>query len=82
MVCPKCGSENVNVQMVTETKMKNKHHGFIWWICIGVWWVPVKWLLFTFPALIFALFGSKKKEAKTVHKTMCVCQNCGHSWKA
>ena len=25
MKCPKCGSENVNVQMVTESKLKTKH---------------------------------------------------------
>ncbi len=26
MKCPKCASENVNVQMVSESQLKNKHH--------------------------------------------------------
>lgn len=30
MVCPKCGSENVSVQMVTETQLITKHHGILW----------------------------------------------------
>lgn len=29
MKCQKCGSENVNVQMVAETQLANKHHGII-----------------------------------------------------
>ena len=35
--CPQCGSTNVNVQMVTDTKLVDKHHGCLWWVCIG-WW--------------------------------------------
>lgn len=38
MNCPKCGSENVNVQVVNEVELKNKHHSVIWWICIGWLW--------------------------------------------
>ena len=26
----------------------------------GWWWVPIKWLFFTLPALIFAIFGRKR----------------------
>ena len=29
MKCPKCGSENVSVQVVTETELKEKKHGVI-----------------------------------------------------
>lgn len=50
MKCPKCGSENVNVQMVTETNLKTVHHGLFWWLFIGWWWWPIKWLVFTIPA--------------------------------
>ncbi len=32
------------------------------------------------PALIFAIFGSKKQKAVNKQKTVCVCQNCGYSW--
>ena len=29
MKCPKCGSENVNVQMVTESKLKDKRNTMV-----------------------------------------------------
>ncbi len=82
MVCPKCGSEHVNVQMVTETQLKNKRHGLLWWLFIGIWWVPFKWFVFTIPALIIKIFAPKKQTLKTKHKSMCICQNCGHHWEA
>ena len=39
MKCPNCGSENVNVQLVTETQLKDKHHGCLWWLCVSWWWI-------------------------------------------
>ena len=82
MKCPKCGSENVTVQMVTETQLKEKKHGVMWWLLIGWWWIPTKWIIFTVPALIVKIFAPKKYETKTTHKNMAICQDCGHSWKA
>lgn len=82
MKCPKCGSENVNVQMVSETELKTKHHGAIWWICVGWWWIMIKWICFTVPALIVKLFRPKRYNTKTTHKSMCVCQNCGYHWES
>lgn len=76
MTCKKCGSENVSIQAVTT--IKNKHHGFLWWIFIGFWWVPFKWLFLTLPALLFKLFGSKKIQSKT--HSEAVCQGCGYHW--
>ena len=82
MVCPKCNSENVNVQIVNESHLKTAHHSIIWWLLVGWWWVFIKWLIFTLPALIFKIFGIGKKK-KIVNKTykMAVCQNCSNSWK-
>ncbi len=82
MKCPKCGSTNVNVQMVTETQLKTKHKGLLWWLCIGWLWVPIKWFFFTIPALIVKIFAPKKYKLKTMHSSMCVCQNCGYHWNA
>ena len=82
MVCPKCKSENVTTQIVQKMQLKDKHHGIIWWLCIGWWWVPIKWMCFTLPALLFAIFGRKKQKIVTKNKTMCVCQNCGNTWNA
>lgn len=82
MVCPKCNSSNVTVQVVSETQLKTKHKGLLWWCFIGWWWFFVKWLVFTIPALIVKIFSPKKYKAATVHKSMCVCQDCGNSWQA
>ena len=81
MKCPKCGSENVNVQMVTETKLKKKH-SIVYWLLIGWWLEPIMWLIFTIPMLIIKIFKPKNYKTKTTHKSMCVCQACGNSWKA
>lgn len=80
MQCPKCGSENVQVQVINEVKLKNKHHGVIWWIFVGWWWLMIKWLFLTIPALIVKIFSRKKQKAKNIQRTMCVCQSCGNTW--
>jgi hypothetical protein len=67
--------------MVTETNLKEKKHGVIWWLCVGWWWLPIKWLVFTLPALLIALFKPKKYKTETRTKKMAVCNNCGKSWK-
>ena len=91
--CPKCGSFNVNVQMVengsvgtSRTKITKKHKGLLYWLIFGWWLQPMIWI-FTVPFKM--LFGSKKTVGKattitankTLNKSMAVCQNCGHSWK-
>ncbi|MBR5031905.1 MAG: hypothetical protein IKX49_04270 [Clostridia bacterium] len=81
MICPKCQSSNVNTQIINEVTLKTAHHGIIWWLLVGWWWVPVKWIFFTVPALFFKLFSHKKQRAVNRQKTMCVCQQCGHSWR-
>lgn len=81
MVCPKCGSNNVNVQMMQDIKIKNKHHGILWWVFVGWWWLPIKWLIFTLPALIVKIFGHKRTKVVTKKYSMCVCQDCGYNWK-
>ena len=78
LTCPKCGSSNIAFQAVTT--IKNKHHGFLWWLFIGFWWVPLKWLLFFLPALIIKIFVGKK--VKSVVTSEAVCQNCGNHWTA
>lgn len=80
MICPKCGSSNVSTQIVNEMQLKNKHHGVIWWVLIGWWWFPIKWLVFTVPALIIKIFGHRKQKIVNKQKTVSVCQNCGNTW--
>lgn len=81
MNCPKCGSTNINIQVVNESHLVNKHHSLIWWLIIGCWWVFVKWLFFTLPALIFKIFGiGKRKKIKNITKKVAICQECSNTW--
>lgn len=76
LVCPKCGSHNVNVQ-IAQTKGRQSNHDagclaqcgrMLLIICTcGLWLLVPK---FT---------GSGKMKYK--NETMAVCQNCGHQWK-
>lgn len=80
MQCKKCGSQNVNVQMVSESQLKTKHHSILWWLFIGWWLEACLWFFLTIPRLLAALFGHKKQKLVTKHSSVAVCQNCGHSW--
>ena len=81
MICPKCGADNVTVQVVTETELKVKKHGCLYWLCIGWWLKPLLWLCLTLPMIIIAIFKPKKYQTKTHTKNMAVCHTCGNSWK-
>ncbi len=81
MVCPRCNSQNVRGDIINEVTLKNDHHGIIWWIFVGWWWIFIKWIVFTVPALIFAIFGRKKQKAVNKQKVMCLCQDCGYKWE-
>lgn len=35
IVCPKCGSTNVNVTFVQDQKLKNDHGSCLYWLLIG-----------------------------------------------
>jgi len=82
MNCPKCNSEHCHSQIVTDVKLKTKHHGILYWLIIGWWLEPCLWLFFTIPKLILAIFGHKKQKIVQKNYTMWVCDDCGHSWKA
>ena len=78
MVCPKCGSNDVNVQVVQETQLTDKHHGIFWWLFIGWWWLPLKWLFFTLPALIVKIFAPKRKKLKQNTKNLLMEHRGGY----
>lgn len=81
MICPRCKSENVTVQVVTNVELKNKHHGLLWWVFVGWYWVPLKWLFFTLPALLAKIFIPKRQKIKQTERKVCVCQSCGYQWE-
>ena len=82
MIYPKCKSANVSVQVINQTKLNTKHHNIFWWLFIGWWWVPVKWVFLFLPALIVKIFAPKRYKTKNVAVTMCTCQQCAYTWKA
>ena len=71
--CVKCGSENVNVQVVTEATLKEKKHGALYWLFIGWWLKPLLWLFLTFPMIIITIFKPKKYTAQTKTKKVVLC---------
>ena len=76
MVCKKCGSTDVNVQVVSEIKVKRR--GLIYWLVIGWWLELLMWFFFTLPWLIIKIF--KPKRTKTKLRKLAVCQRCGKTW--
>ncbi len=82
MYCPRCGSSNVNVQIVQQTQLVPRRRGIAWWLFIGWWWVPLKWICFTVPALVVKLLAPKRQKLVQRTRSVCVCQNCGNHWNA
>ena len=72
MICPKCGSESVIVQAVTETKTKRRGCiGWCFWLFLCVITVGL--------VIIISLLTNSKTKSKT--HTEAVCQSCGNRWK-
>lgn len=74
MICPKCGSDNVDVQVIqenqgsvtktyTKSKYKEKGRGCLWWCFVGWWWWIIELFLWIFAFIPMALLriGRKKK---------------------
>lgn len=84
MKCQKCGSENVNVQLVNKQEFKIEKHGLIWWIIIGWWWIPIKWvvlyIILGWVVIPFKMILPKKKNLINTVEGHKVCNNCGHHW--
>jgi len=79
MTCKKCGSNNVNVQMISEISRKKRKRGILYWL-LGGWIAEIfLWLFLTLPMIIIKIFKPKKYESKITKQA--VCQSCGHSWQ-
>lgn len=73
MICPKCGSNRVVTQAVTETSEHTKTKGFgCIKSCLG-------YLLFNIPGILCGLcgMGKSKSNIKTTTKVISICQDCG-----
>ncbi len=74
MICPRCGSNNVTSQAITETTTTENIKGFgCIKACIG-------FLLFNIPGILCGLCGMGKGKSRTYSRTKVVhvCQNCGN----
>ncbi|MFT8330877.1 hypothetical protein [Bifidobacterium psychraerophilum] len=78
LVCRKCGSSNISVQISTVQTPKSRH-GAIYWILIGWWLHPLLWLFLTLPMLIWRVIHPNRKTNIRTQK-IAVCQQCGYSW--
>lgn len=81
MQCPKCYSNFINVQILTETELDTKKKSLLYWLTIG--WIvePFVWIFWTLPKYNFEVFSPRKLKLKSKTRKMAVCQNCGHSWR-
>lgn len=72
MICPKCHSDLVTVQAITE--VRTRHRG-----CFG-WFL---WILAAICTcgmiLIIPLLTNSRSRSKT--RMEAICQNCGHHWR-
>lgn len=68
MVCPKCKSENVQIQTVSESR-KTGCLTILLYILLAC---TILGLLIVIPLLL-------RRKTETV--TYAVCQDCGHKWK-
>ena len=79
MVCPKCNSENVNVQ-IEQVSSKTKKHGNGFGGIVNNTARAAR-AVCTLGMSNLVWKKSKGGEKTTVeNKKVCVCQNCGHSW--
>ena len=80
MICPKCGSENVTIEMV-QTQGKSKHKG----VGLGGHLNNAARGLVAVSTLGMSNIVWKKAKGgtKTTFDTekVCLCQNCGNSWE-
>ena len=79
MVCPKCGSENVTVQMVeVGSKTAKKGNGVLGHVNNTARTLTA---LYTFGMSNLVWKKSKGNEkTKTIIEKTCLCQSCGNSW--
>lgn len=68
MVCPKCGSDKVNVQMVQKGTKSSTYQ-------------KVRIVLILFTLGLAWLFLPKTRGTKSVNEKTGICSACGNSWK-
>lgn len=70
--CPRCGSNNVNVQ-IAQTKEVHSGRGILWGLGRAV--------LVVCTLGLWLLVGRSKGKSRIKNEAFAVCQNCGKKWK-
>lgn len=80
MICPKCGSDNIRIEVVNTIQLKRKRNWF-YWIC-GLWIIDMfLWIgFFLFRLIIQLLKGKSYKTTNKIEKHL-ICNNCGYDGK-
>ena len=76
MICSKCGSDHVNIQMIQKSlKTNTKNMGCLFGI--------IRFMLICCTGGLWLLLGKKKSTSKTKIKNekIAICQNCANQWK-
>lgn len=68
MVCPKCGSDNIQV-VQGDSRVKNA----------GCLWAIGRFCLIVCTVGLWLIIGKRKGKIKS--ETLAVCLNCGRKWK-
>ena len=79
MVCPKCNSENVNVQIEQVSSKTKKHGNGLGGIVNNTARAATAVCTLGMSNLVWKKSKGGEKT-KVENKKVCVCQNCGHSW--
>lgn len=83
LTCPKCGANNVSIQVIQENRggttitktkgsIKEKGHGILWWLFIGLWIKIIDifiWIVAFFPRLVLHIVRSVVFPKKKKYKT-------------
>lgn len=79
IVCPKCNSTNVRVDVISSTSSQKKKRGAVYWLLIGWWLEAILWFFLTIPRLLIAVFH-QRTQVVTNHDTIAICQSCAHTF--
>lgn len=86
--CPKCGGTNVTfVREQAGTfggsafRAANVGHGCLYWLFIGWWWRPIRFICYGWFLDLFKFFGFGVNASVSKNRTVAVCQRCGNTWK-
>lgn len=81
MKCPKCGSENVAAQLAQTQGKTKKHSNGLGGHINNAARATTALMTLGMSNLVWKKSEGNEKT-KFKNETVCICQNCSHTWKA